>query len=199
MKMHFKGIIKSTKDLPQNELPENAVKFKEPNNALLLNLAVIPFCVAVLVVMFVVLAFLCSVKGCDMPNAADLRGLLLFFIFMIPHEIVHALAHPKEAEVNIYILPSALAACVWSACPLSKGRFIFMSIMPFLVFTVLPMIVWAFLPVGTVVGDILIAFAFYHSLGCSGDMLNIFNGLVQMPEGSKEILSGMNSYWYTEE
>ena len=33
----------------------------------------------------------------------------------------------------------------------------------------------------------------------TGDYLNIWNALCQMPKGTKTFLSGMNSYWYREE
>lgn len=120
-------------------------------------------------------------------------------VAVLPHELLHAVCYPKDANTHIYISPKAVAAFVWSDGALKKMGFIFMSVLPFLAFSVLPFIMWLILPEGSLCGEIAVSLSFFSTLGCSGDFMNIFNAAVQMPKGSKEILFKMNSYWYMEE
>ena len=48
MKLVWKGIYKDKEQLPVGQLPEHAVKFKEPNSILMLNLAASLFTIPVL-------------------------------------------------------------------------------------------------------------------------------------------------------
>ena len=45
MQLVYKGKCKNIKALPESELPENAVTFREPKNALTLNLTAFLFCI----------------------------------------------------------------------------------------------------------------------------------------------------------
>lgn len=197
--IYFKGILNDLEKLPGTKLPENAVPFKEPKSMAVLN-AVALFVSVVLVFFYVLLlSFLCGAMGRECPNFFNLYGFIAMLVAVLPHELLHAVCYPKGANTHIYISPKAVAAFVWSDGALTKKGFIFMSILPFLAFSVLPFMLWLILPEGSLCGEIAVSLSFFSTLGCSGDLMNIFNAAFQMPKGSKEILYKMNSYWYIEE
>ena len=75
---------------------------------------------------------------------------------------------------------------------MSKFRFIFMSLLPNIVLGFIPYLIYVFNPSWTVLG----AFATINVASGSGDYLNVFNAITQMPKGSRTYLHHFNSYWY---
>ena len=77
---------------------------------------------------------------------------------------------------------------------MSKGRFVFMSLLPNVVFGVLPYLA------GMVAGS-----SFFLILGLlatgmgAGDYYNVFNALTQMPKGAKTYLYQFHSFWFLPE
>ena len=80
---------------------------------------------------------------------------------------------------------------------MSKSRFIFLCLLPNIIFGFIPLIIWIFLPndIGPI-SQIVFTFAFCSIGMGAGDYLNVFNASIQMPKGSMTQLSGFNSYWY---
>ena len=78
---------------------------------------------------------------------------------------------------------------------MSKKRFIFMSLLPNLVFGFL-LYCLSFL------GTKYLMFALWGVIAVAmgaGDYYNVFNALTQMPKGARTYLYQMNSYWYIPE
>lgn len=197
MKLCFKGFAKNTDVIPENNLPKGAVPFKEPKSIEGATLISAVFSVIALALIFLLSLLLGLVRNFNaIDSFFNLYGLALFFITIIPHEILHAVCYPKEAEVNIYILPKKFCACIWSASPVSKRRFVIMSIFPYLILSVLPVLILFIIPHEERIVGALIGLASYSSIGCGVDLFNAFAALTQMPPESKEVLSKINSYWY---
>ena len=78
---------------------------------------------------------------------------------------------------------------------MSKKRFIFMSLLPNLVFGFLPYCL-SFLGIQYLTLAVLGVIAI--GMG-AGDYYNVFNALTQMPKGAGTYLYQMNSYWYIPE
>ena len=195
MKLIYKGISKSNEQLPIGVLPENAVKFKEPKN---MTETMIIASIFVLPAMLGVLLFLLgsSLLHGDLEVNGTFRGILLAMLSLVPHEYLHAICFGKETEVELFIAPKQIALFVVSTQPVSKGRFIFMSLLPNLAFGWLPLAVWMILPYNAVFSDHLLTFSVLSILFGIGDYLNVFNAVRQMPKGSMQQLSGFNSYWF---
>ncbi len=117
-------------------------------------------------------------------------------LMIIPHEFLHAIVFPKGEKVELWASPMALAVFVVSTAPISKGRFIFLSLLPNIVFGLIPLIIWILLPQNLAITEIVFSFASLSLLLGVGDYLNVFNAARQMPKGAIQQLSGMNSYWY---
>ena len=77
---------------------------------------------------------------------------------------------------------------------MSKARFVFMSLLPNLVFGFLPYLIY--LMTGQAVLGTLGTLAI--GMG-AGDYYNVFNALTQMPRGARTYLHQFNSYWYMPE
>ena len=195
MKLIYKGIFKSNEQLPIGVLPENAVKFKEPKN---MTETMIRASIFILPAMLGVFLFLLGsglLHG-DLVVNGTFLGLLLAMFSLVPHEILHAICFGKKAEVELFIAPKQIALFVTSTQPITKGRFIFMSLFPNLAFGWLPLAVWMFLPYNTVFSDHLLTFSVLSILFGIGDYMNVFNAVRQMPKGSMQQISGFNSYWF---
>lgn len=198
MSLVWKGIYKNKNQLPVGELPERAVKFKEPNSMLMINLVASLFVIPVIIVIVLAISLKYLISG-DMqsPNWFNLWAFITACIMIVPHELLHAAAFPKKAEVELWFSPKNLMAFVISTYPVSKLRFILISLLPNATFGLIPLIVWVFLPTSySQLGDFLFSFAVVSLLFGVGDYLNVFNAIFQMPRGSITQLSGMNSYWF---
>ena len=117
-------------------------------------------------------------------------GCLCSMLVLFPHELLHAVCFKKD--VYLYTNWSQGMLFVVGPEDMSKARFIFMSLLPNIVFGFLPYIL----------GMIFPKCLFLLSLGVlsagmgAGDYYNVFNALTQMPKGARTYLYKFNSYWY---
>ncbi|WP_062110017.1 DUF3267 domain-containing protein [Bacillus niameyensis] len=197
MKLVWKGVYKSKDQLPVGELPAHAVKYKEPDSMLKLNIVASLFVIPVIILIVLAIIIKSLLIGDLVGNSIfNLWGILFAFLMILPHEYLHAIVFPKGEKVELWVSPKALGVFVISTAPISKGRFIFLSLLPNIVFGFIPLIIWIFLPHDLAITEIVFSFAFLSLLFGVGDYLNVFNATFQMPKGSLQQLSGMNSYWY---
>lgn len=197
MKLSYKGFFKNNEQLPKGELPANAVKFKEPDDMVSLSVVSSLFLFPALFGVIIIAIFSYLLHG-ELYIGFTLIGTLAAVLCMIPHELLHAVCFGKKAEVELYVAPKQLSLFVVSAQPISKARFIFLSLLPNLVFGWIPLVVWAVLPHGGF-GNHLFTFAIISIMFGAGDYMNSFNALRQMPKGSLQQISGFNSYWFMPE
>ena len=189
MKFHYGGKYNNEDDLKaKREVVKGAVAFKEPEHGAFAFIANAGCLVLVGLLLF----------GVYFIGKPELRGFLkslglgavLSFLVLIPHEFLHAICFKED--VYLYLNFEKFLAFVHGTEDMSKGRFIFMSMLPNLVFGLIPYVIFLInhdLYVAGVIG------AFCFGMGF-GDYINVFNALTQMPKGSKTFLSGFHSYWY---
>jgi hypothetical protein len=196
MKLVYKGVFKDNERLPKGVLPQNAVKFVEPNSMGKVILAASVFIIPALLMVGLFLTVHYLLYG---EAATDLTstGLIAALFCMVPHELLHGVCFGKDADVEMYVAPKQLSMFVISTQPVTKARFIFLSLLPNLIFGWIPLFFWTVLPHNEIYSDHLFAFALMSVIIGIGDYLNVFNAARQMPKGSMQQLSGMNSYWYT--
>lgn len=197
MKLVWKGRYTGEDQLKADYLPENAVKFKEPGSMLTLNLTAMLFVIPVIILVAVAVSIKMAM-GTYVDY--DFFGYvpLLFALLTIPfHELLHAVCFPKDAEVDIWFSLKHGIAFVHSTYPVSKKRFIFISLLPNLVFGIIPLFLWVVLPINDQdISSFLLSFASICLIIGAGDYMNVFNALTQMPKGTLTKLYGFNSYWY---
>ncbi len=191
MKLTYKGKYNGDPaSLPCREHKPNAVQFKEFDN--MKQLAVIVNVIAV-VLTVPLLAGLYLRMGADIRDFDFIGiyiGLVLSLVSMFPHEFLHAVCFKKE----VYLYTNFKQGMLFVTGPetMSKARFIFMSLLPNLVFGFLPYLIFMLFPHLTFLGSLG---ALAIGMG-AGDYYNVFNALRQMPKGARTYMHGLHSYWY---
>ena len=117
-------------------------------------------------------------------------GFVLMLVSLVPHEFLHAICF----ESDVYMYENLKQGMLFVVGPgtFSKGGFIFMSMLPNLVFGFLPFLLFLINPSWKVLGT----FGALSIAAGAGDYYNVFNAITQMPKGSRTYLHGTNSFWY---
>ena len=175
-------------DLPTQTYREGSVKFKEPET--MKKLAIIANIGALIVAVFTLGLFYLRGGIGWFGNFGIPVGFLLVVVTMLPHEYLHAICFKEE----VYVYTNLKQGLLFVVGPeaMTKGRFIFMSMLPNLVFGFIPYIlymIWPNLVVLGALGALAIPAGF-------GDYMNVFNAATQMPKGSLTYLYKTNSYWF---
>jgi len=198
MKIVWKGKFTDMQQLPVGDLPANAVKFKEPETLPELGRAASKFLIPVVIIILFAAYIKIRLGGSvHFPDAFNIWGILLALLMIIPHELLHAIAFPRHAEVQVWHSLRNGMAFVTSTCPMTKARFIFLSLLPNIIFGFLPLLIWILLPAEfSQTAEILLSFATLSLVMGVGDFLNVYNAITQVPNHAMVQLSGFHSYWY---
>ena len=185
MKLIFDGDFNGNPEsLPTRVHEPNAVKFKEVEDSKQLAK------IANIVAIFLLLIF--GTIFCLRTSLSELSlwGVVLSLIVAFPHEILHAICF--KGEVHLYTIWKQGMLFVSGTEDMSKSRFIFMSLLPNIVFGFIPFIIYLIYPPMNILGSLgLLAIC----MG-TGDYYNVYNAVTQMPSGSRTYLYQFNSYWY---
>ena len=173
--------------LPQREMPANAVAFKEPQNmkklAIVLNVASIFIAVITMTILFL--------RGGLF--AFSFVGALLSMVCLVPNEFLHGICFKEDVTMYNNLKQGMLF--VISLEDMSRARFVFLSLLPNIVFGFIPYILFLIFPSLKILGTLgAISIA-----GGVGDYMNVYNCLTQVPKGGLTFLSGIHSYWYMPE
>lgn len=190
MKLIFKGNLKGGfENLPDGGLKDHpdAVPFKECTDQKKMELRMNVWSVVVLVIMLAA-ALLVNREAADHITL----GFIIALLTMVPHELLHAVCFRETVYMYVWNL---VGMFVYAPESISKRRFVFMSILPNLVFGFIPFLVFLIFPQLTILG---VMGAMCISMGV-GDYYNIFNGLTQMPGGSVCFMEKQRTYWYMPE
>ena len=114
------------------------------------------------------------------------------------HEYIHALCYPRSSVKQIWKNKKDNAYFVYCDAIVSKKRWIVICIMPTLMIVVLPFLIWIlvakYLPINIMVCTFILLLIMM--LGSSGDFINIYNTLRQVPKGGKVFnYWDLHSYW----
>lgn len=190
MKLHYKGKYDlNPESLPHGEHMPGAVPFKEAKDSRQLSIIANAASVVIMVLLAVPAWFRCREYLLTSPFQM-MFGAIASMLILFPHEILHALCFKED----VYLYTNWKQGLLFVVGPetMSKGRFIFMSLFPNLVFGFIPYLLGMLLPdlVFAVVLGILAT-----GMG-AGDYYNVFNAATQMPKGSRTYLYQFSSYWY---
>ena len=198
MKLIYRGRYTGESQLPRADLPPGAVPFREPADTAALNLAAMKWSLLALAAAAALGVVTIPLRGGLVLGAGFwfMAGFAASFLTLLPHELLHGLCFGRGAEVHLFVSPKDLMAFVVCTRPVSRGRFILMSLLPNLIFGWLPFLLWCLTPYSGAGSDILLWFSSCCISFGGGDYLNVWNALRQMPRGSIQQISGFHSYWY---
>ncbi len=193
MKLHFMGKYNLDENsLPATEHKSNAIKFKEANSSkemakigTVLSLVIVFICIAIVAIRTLIFTNDMTIEYWHVIAGLILPSFTLYF-----HEILHAICFKKDAYIYSNLRQGMMF--VIGTEDMSKSRFVFMSLLPNLIFGFIPFILGLIYP--NLFG-LLIFGMICISMG-AGDYYNIFNALTQMPKGARTYLHKFNSYWY---
>ncbi|KMV78978.1 DUF3267 domain-containing protein [Faecalibacillus faecis] len=193
MKLHYRGKYNlDPTTLPTCKHQPNAVKFKEVDSTK--ELADIANDIAIALMILLSIPVYLKYKGSLFDYFDEMMvGAMLPLLTMFPHELLHALCFKED--VYLYTNFKQGLLFVVGCETMSKQRFIFMSLLPNIVFGFIPYMI-SFLGIQYLTLAVLGVIAI--GMG-AGDYYNVFNALIQMPKGARTYLYQMNSYWYIPE
>lgn len=189
------GHYREESQLPIGDLPENAVRFIEPETPEKLAVAAVKYMLLSLLIAGAAIGAAVLLHG-GIRFSVNLFGFVLPLLLIVPHELLHAVCFPKDAEVELFWSIKSGMAFVVSTAPVSKTRFILLSLCPNLVLGWLPLLVWMRYPEVLGLSGMLLPTALIMIASGCGDYLNVYHAMTQMPKGSIQQLSGFHSYWY---
>lgn len=185
MRLHYCGKYNGDEaSLPCGEHKPEAVQFKEPEDSKKLGLVANGIALVLFIIIIPVFVLRSGIDGYNF--FAGLIALLAAF----PHEILHGICFRGD----VYLYTNLKQGMLFVVGPedMSKAHFVFMSMLPNLVFGFIPFILFLIHPEWSFLGCVG---GFSIPMG-AGDYLNVFNALTQMPKGARTYMHGFHSYWY---
>ena len=146
MKLHYMGKFNLDPDsLPQAEHKPGAVEFKEADS--MKKLSVIANTVACIILVILGAAAFFRIVPVAEPKSATITwfaALLGSIVIIFPHELLHALCFKKDVYLYTNLKQGMLF--IIGTETMSKGRFIFMSMLPNLIFGIVPYVIGMIFP-----------------------------------------------------
>ncbi|MCI8618014.1 MAG: DUF3267 domain-containing protein [Clostridia bacterium] len=195
-KIIWKGIIKSENDFPTADIPKNAKKLDSEEDLKKMQIKALPFMIPSVLICFISIFVKTFMTNEKVINISFLFiGVIIGFFLIIVHELLHAIAFPKNATVYIGIMPQNLTAVALSSSPVKRNRFIFLSILP-IILGLIPLVIFCFSNNGLKeLNGILFGMAIMGMVGVYPDIYNIVNILRVVPEDAT-IQNNKNETYY---
>jgi len=146
-KIIWKGFIKSEDEFPQGDLPENAVKFNDPGSMSEMMLRAFPFAIPAFLICFLSMFLKIYFNdGIIVINPLFMIiGFVISFAGLLVHELLHAAVYPKKSVVEIGIILKSFSVFAFSTYPLTKKRFVLMSLLP-IILGIVPLVLFIVSP-----------------------------------------------------
>lgn len=197
-KIIWKGIIESEKDFPAANLPKNAKKLESEEDMKKMQIKAIPFMIPSALICFIGMFTKTFLAGEKVINEWFIFvGVIIGFLLIIIHELLHAIAFPKNATVFIGIMPRSFTAVALSSSPVKRNRFIFLSILP-MILGVIPLVIFCFSNNNLKeLNGILFGTSIMGMISVYPDIYNIFIVLKVVPKNAT-IQNNKNETYYFE-
>lgn len=198
-KIIWKGIIKSENDFPTADIPKNAKKLDSEEDMKKIQIKALPFMIPSVLICFIGMFTKTFLAGEKVINERFIFvGVIIGFLLIIIHELLHAIAFPKNATVFIGIMPRSFTAVALSSSPVKRKRFIFLSILP-MILGVIPLVIFCFSNNNLKeLNGILFGTSIMGMISVYPDIYNIFNVLKVVPKNAT-IQNNKNETYYFEE
>lgn len=178
----FKGLTKIDDPILDEvrERPHGAKRLPIPDNNMVVSLL---FAIPFMLLCFVLIFIKKNTMG-DFPMVRSFVpvGIILGILLCFVHEVLHAICHSKGSIVTIGVIPSRFMFYAKCKDPLSKRRFLVMSLLP-IVLGVIPFIVFL-LSNNPVLNSFMWPMAMIGLVSPSPDYLNSYLVLKHVPKGA---------------
>ncbi len=179
------GIVQNTADYQTGILPANAIKLDTPDTMGEMMVKATPFLIPSVVI--IIFSMLFKTLSAGQPVIAPLYvvfGFLLSFFVGLPvHELLHAIVYPKAATVYVGVMPKQFTAVALASYPISRSRFILMSLLP-IVLGVIPLIIFLISPeTNRALNGVLFGLMIMGLTSPYPDFFNVYQVLKQTEKG----------------
>ncbi len=186
-KIHWIGIIEENKikEYQRGSLDSKAIKIKMPKNMNELMIKGLPFLIPAFIIMFASMNIKTVINQQNIVNRPFiLVGAIIGFILLLVHEYLHSIVYPKEA--NSYIgIAKPITFVSLTSYPLSKRRFIFMSLIPYIL-GIIPLVLFWLCPANlTELNGILFGMACMGMASPYPDSYTVYQIIKQVPKNNK--------------
>lgn len=180
------------------DIPDNAVKLRDADGFIekALPYGIIPMVICVLSVFLK--AFLN--KQPPIEPLYLIPAFVIGFVVALPlHELMHALCYPKGATVWVGLCMRKIAAYAISYHPLTKTRFIIMSLAPSML-GIIPLVAFIIVPISMKpVLTVCIISAIFGLFSPAPDYMDIVSAIKIVPKDAKIQDTPDGLYYYTKE
>lgn len=183
-KIKWIGLIKEEKmkDYQVGELSKNAKKMNMPTTSKEMMIKALPFIIPALVILFLSVYF----KSGEffLLRLYIIIGVLLGFLALIIHELLHAIVYPKNA--NVYIgIAKPITFVALASYSLKKEKFILMCLLPYIL-GIIPLILFWIMPITDMkIHSILFGLSAMGLGSPYPDLFNVYQVLKQTPKNCK--------------
>ena len=183
-KIKWIGLIKEEKmkDYQVGELSKIAKKMNMPTTSKEMMIKALPFIIPALVILFLSVYF----KSGEffLLRLYIIIGVLLGFLALIIHELLHAIVYPKNA--NVYIgIAKPITFVALASYPLKKEKFILMCLLPYIL-GIIPLILFWIMPITDMkIHSILFGLSAMGLGSPYPDLFNVYQVLKQTPKNCK--------------
>ena len=122
--------------------------------------------------------------------------IIYVYMFIVAHEFIHLLFIPNfyRSEKTFFGI-KPWGGFVFTTEKLSKGRFLLVTVAPFVIISILMPFV---LGLAGLLSGFLVFIVFLNAFSSSVDMLNAFTIVIQVPNGSMIVNNGFETYYYND-
>ena len=192
MKLIYKGKYNGEiEEFASSKNIKNATKYKEADSLEEMS-KIITIPANIIQALLLVIVFVIAGVNDDTMFALIIAFIASLFT-MIPHELLHGVCFKEK--VYLYTNLKQLMLFVVGEDHLSKWMFIFMCMLPNIVFGFIPFILFL---INTKLVFLGMLGAMCISYGM-GDYYNVWNTIMQVPSNGMVFSKGHNSYWYVDE
>ncbi len=199
---YARKIPQADPELREALLAEGWKIIKEPQSLFFAFIFAIPFMIINALMCYLILLLL-NPSYTNMINDFLFSGswsftirfdnIIYVYLFVIAHEFVHLLFIPNfYRSEKTYIGIKPWGGFVFSTEKLSKGRFLLVTIAPFVVISVLIPII---LGLSDLLSGFLLFLVFLNAFASSVDILNATLIATQVPNGSSIVNNGFETYF----
>lgn len=155
------------------------------------------YCIVAMLVPAAIFSAKYAVLG-ETPMVFSLVGILIGCVLALPHELIHGLCFPKGSQVKLYQMMRPSRIFVTCAQPMSKARFVFLSLVPAIVLGLIPLLIWFFISPYSFWARTIFSIGFMSIITSGRDYMHIIKVLGEAPPFARIVMSGARIYYISD-